>query len=195
MIQRILVAMLLVLPLASLAAGPDANRSDWVYLQNGPSVRISLETGHARKGWTPVTVSLAGTAVSLQMDPTGRVYPDRGIGAAARMTPLFVIDIGAGVIRLGDRSYSINVFEQNAVRTRFMLTERTVELPLDLDGRDSGATLYFGRLKIPARMRAVGLAGSDASAGPGHIAEPRPGGNGKGATAVLSASRIRSHGK
>ena len=195
MIQRILVVLLLALPLASQAAGPDANRSDWVYLQTGPSVRISMETGHARKGWTPVTVSLAGTVVSLQMDGSGRTYMDRGIGASARMTPLFVIDIGAGVIQLGDRSYSIRVFERDAVRTRFMLTEKTVELPLDLDGQNSRAILYFGRLKIPARMGAGGSAGSNAFAGPESISEPRPGGNGKGATAILSASRIRSHGK
>ena len=195
MIKRILLVMLLALPLASQAAGPGANRADRVYLQSGPSVRISIETGHARKGWTPVTLSLAGAVVSLQMDGSGHVYPDSGAGAAARMTPLFVIDVGGGIIRLDGRSYRLNAFEQNAARTRLTLADKTIELPFELDGQGAGGTLRFGRLEIPARVGTDSPAAADPTARPVSFPEPRQVGKAKGGTAVLSASRIRSQGK
>jgi hypothetical protein len=195
MIQRILAVILLALPLASRAAGPDATRSEWVYLQSGPGVRISIETGHARKGWTPVTVSLAGAVVSFQMDGTGHVYPDSGVGAAARTRSLFIIDIGQGIIRLGDRSYGIKVLEQSAVRTRFMLADKAIELPVELDGQGTGGTLHFGRLEILVRIGTDGPVAADPTARPTGFPEPRLAGKAKGATAVLSVNRIKSYGK
>jgi hypothetical protein len=195
MIRRILVVILLLLPLAIQAEDRGATRSGWVYLQSGSNLRISIETGHAREGWTPVTVSLAGTDVSLRIDGQGRVFPGWVARAGGRGIPLFIIDIGAGIIQLGAQSHAILVYEQNAVRTRFKLAERVIELPLSLDVQGAGGVLRFGGLEIPARISSAALLTGNPASGPDIISGSLMGGKERQAAARLSPNRIKARGK
>jgi hypothetical protein len=195
MIQRILVIIVLVFPLAMQAEDRGATQSDWVYLQSGSNLRISIEASHYNRGWTPVSVSLAGTEVSLLMDGRGRVFKERGAGIGGRGVPLFIIDIDGGVIQLTGQSHAIRVFEQNAVRTRFTLIENAIELPLRMDGQGKGGVLNFGRLKIPARVSVSNHAFGNQPDLPDNFAEPIIAGKGHSAEAQLSVGRIRARGK
>ena len=174
MIKRILVLTLLALPLVLQAAAPGATQSNLVYLQNGSSLRISIETYQAREGWTPVIVSVAGAEVSAVMDVQGRVVhfvagaevstPTNGQGRVAHarvkgldkpILPLFTIELEKGRILLGREAHAIRIYEQNGVRTRFMIAEGAIALPLGLDRQGKAGTLRFGGLEIPARVNAI----------------------------------------
>jgi len=195
MIRRILVVILLVLPLAAQTEDRGAIHNDWIYLHSGSNLRISIETSRAREGWTPVTVSLAGTDVSLRMDGQGRVFPGWVARAGGRGIPLFIIDIGGGIIQLEAQSHAILVYEQNAVRTRFMLAERVIELPLSLDGQGGGGALRFGGLEIPARIGSAAHLTGNAASGPDIISGSLMGGTERQAAARLSPNRIKARGK
>jgi hypothetical protein len=174
MIKRILILLVLAMPLVLLAAAPNATQGNWVYLQSGSNLRISIETYKTQKGWTPVIVSVAGAEVSAVMDSQGRVVhfvpgPEastvmggkgRGAHASAKgldipILPLFTIEIQKGRILLGRESHAIRVYEQNGVRTRLVIAESAIALPLVLDRQGKAGTLRLGGLQIPARVSVV----------------------------------------
>jgi len=219
--RRILVVLGVALPLVLQAAAPKATQTDWVYLQSGSNLRISIETYKAQKGWTPVIVSVAGAQVSAVMDGQGRAFRegtvpsaemdrpgpalrkgrvDRGWAAPALGgLPLFVINFEKGNIQLGRETHAIRVYEQNTVRTRLMIAEGTIALPLRLDGKSKAWNLSVGGLEIPARVNAAQptvalgrkLDARTAVVGV-RSAVPKKGPN---AAAQLTASRIRPRGK
>jgi hypothetical protein len=216
MVKRIFVMAALTLPFVLLAADRPAAQNDWVYLQNGSALRISIETYKAQKGLTPVIVSVAGAEVRAVMDGQGRVFREGTptSAAAGRQgpiaqkgamrpasfgVPLFVINIEKGNIQLGRETHAIRVYEQNTVRTRLMIAERTIALPLRLDGKSEAWKLRVGGLEIPARVNAAPPAvapgrnlGARTAVGATPWAGPKKGPN---AAAQLAPSRIRPRGK
>jgi len=221
MVKRIFVMAVFTLPFVLLAADRPAAQNDWVYLQSGSNLRISIETYKAQKGWTPVIVSVAGAEVSARMDGQGRVFRegtapsavmdrprpvlpkgrvDTGwAGPAAGGLPLFVINFEKGNIQLGRETHAIRVYEQNPVRTRLMIAEGTIALPLRMDAKSKAWQLRIGGLEIPARANAAQPAvapGRKLDARTAVVgarsAVPKKGPN---AAAQLTASRIRPRGK
>jgi hypothetical protein len=174
MIKRILVVTVLMSAFVVQAAVPSTSQSNYVYLLSGSNLRISIETYQTRQGWTPVTVSVAGTEVTALMDGQGRVVryvaPAEGstmTGGTGRaghakvhgfdkpILPLFTIELEKGRILLGREAHAIRIYEQNGVRTRFIISEGSVALPLGLDRRGKIGTLRFGGLEIPARVNVI----------------------------------------
>jgi hypothetical protein len=137
--------------LLSLAALPVAG-SEHVYLQDGSHLRISLETYQARRGFTPVVVTLAGAEVAGVMDTLGRVFVRENLAREENAEPLFAIDLRGGTIDLGNGGQAIFIYEENEMRTRFWFAEETVELPLKLEDDGTGGTLFLGRMEIPAQV-------------------------------------------
>lgn len=207
MVKRILVLTLLALPFALRAAAPSATQSNWVYLQNGSSLRISIETYQAREGWTPVIVSVAGADVSAVMDGQGRVFQAWAKGSDKYILPFFTIELEKGRILLGRESHAIRVYEQNSVRTRFVIAEGAIALPLSLGQGNKAGTLRFGGLEVPAQVREADHAASSrlmkpAPAKPGLTAirpagftAPLPVEKGPRSMAQLIPSQIRARGK
>ena len=216
MVKRIFVMAALTLPFVLLAADRPAAQNDWIYLQSGSSLRISIETYKAQKGLTPVIVSVAGAEVSAVMDGQGRVFregtstsavagrqgpvPRKGtMRPASFAVPLFVINFEKGNIQLGRETHAIRVYEQNTVRTRLMIAEGTIALPLRLDAKSKAWQLRIGGLEIPARANAAQPAvapGRKLNARTAVVgarsAVPKKGPN---AAAQLTPSRIRPRGK
>jgi len=153
--RRILMVFCLAVPFALQAAAPGATQSNWVYLQSGSNLRISIETYQTRQGWTPVIVSVAGAEVSAVMDGQGRVVQAWAKGLDKRSLPLFTIELDKGRILLGREAHAIRVYEQNNVRTRFEIAEAAILLPLRLGQGNKAGTLRFGGLEIPARVNAI----------------------------------------
>ncbi len=221
MVKRIFIMAALTLPFVLLAADRPAAQNDWVYLQSGSNLRISIETYKAQKGLTPVIVSVAGAEVSAVMDGQGRVYRQSSAASAvmdrprpvlhkgnvgkgwvepaAGGVPLFVVNFEKGYIQLGREAHAIRVYEQNTVRTRLMIAEGTIALPLRMDAKSKAWQLRIGGLEIPARVNAAQpttapgrkLGARTAVVG-ARSAVPKKGPN---AAAQLTASRIRPRGK
>src|SRR5512143_3890504 len=135
MVRRlsVLIFVAVGLVLALQAADKRATAGEWLYLQTGSDLRVSIETIRAQKGWTPVIVSTGGAEVSAVMDTDGRVLHDWAKGLGKRGIPLFTIDLEKGQVLLGREAHFIRIYEQNAVRTRFAIAEGVVALPLRMD--------------------------------------------------------------
>lgn len=194
MVKRILVLTLLAVPLVLQAAAPSATQYNWVYLQSGSNLRISIETYQAREGWTPVIVSVAGAEVSAVMDGQGRVVQAWAKGLDKRSLPLFTIELEKGRILLGREAHAIRVFEQNNVRTRFEIAEAAILLPLRLGQGNKAGTLRFGGLEISARVNAINptrMTGNRFNP-QAMVAAPLIVQKGHGAEARLMSSRIRA---
>jgi hypothetical protein len=131
------------------------------------------------------------------MDGQGRVVQAWAKGLDKRSLPLFTIELEKGRILLGREAHAIRVFEQNSVRTRFMLTEGAIALPLGLDGQGKAGKLRFGGLEIPARVNVMNPARTTANMfNPQAVVATQsivP--KGHGAEAQLTPSRIRARGK
>jgi hypothetical protein len=197
MVRRISVLVVLALAFVLPASSRGATQSNWVYLQNGSNLRISIETYQARDGWTPVIVSVAGADVSAVMDAKGRVFRGRGEGLDGRGVPLFTVDLEKGNIQLGRETHVIRVYEQNGVRTSLAIAESTITLPLCLDQGSKTGTLRFGGLEIPATVNSINptrTAGNRFGRGAA-VALQVTSQKGHGAFAQLTPSRIRARGK
>ncbi len=216
MVKRILIMTVLALPFVLMAAGRPAAQNDWVYLQSGTNLRISIETYKAQKGLTPVIVSVAGADVSAVMDGQGRVFregtpvsavagrqaPVSQKGATPTSSfavPLFVINFEKGSIQLGRETHAIRVYEHSTLRTRLMIAEGTISLPLRRDAKSQAWRLRIGGLEIPAMVNpaqatvpAGGKVDARAAVGAALWAGPKKGPN---AAAQLAPSRIRPRGK
>lgn len=217
MAKRLLVLALVTfgLVLALQAADKRTTQGDWVYMQNGSGVRISIETYRAKEGWTPVIVSVAGAEVSAMMDSKGRVVQAWAKGLDKRGLTLFTIELDKGRVAFGNEAHAVRVYEQNNVRTRLRIAESVVQLPVRMDQTGKDGKLRFGGLEIPAQVsevdqaapgRAINPTGAKrGSAGirPLNRAAIRPAGvtaaspiaRGFGAKAQLSPSRLRARGK
>jgi len=197
MIKRILVLALLALPLVLQAAAPGATQSNLVYLQNGSSLRISIETYQAREGWTPVIVFVAGAEVSAVMDVQGRVVHAWAKNNDKHIMPLFTIELDKGRILLGREAHAILIYEQNGVRTRFMIAESAIALPLSLGQGNKGGKIRFGGLEIPARVNAINPSRTTGNkfSPQAVVAAQSIVPKGHSAQALLMPSRIRARGK
>ncbi len=217
MAKRLLVLTLVTvgLALALPGAGKRTTQGDWVYLQNGPGVRISIETNRAKAGWTPVIVSMAGAEVSAVMDENGRVVRVWATGLDRCGPTLFPIELERGCVLLGREAHAIMVYEQNPIRTRLRFVENVLQVPARIDPQGKAGKLMFGGLEIPAQVSEVDSAAlgsvvspKGAKTGPGAIrptglAANRPAGRasaplisrGFGAKAQLIPSHIRVRGK
>ncbi len=217
MAKRLLVLILMGtgLVLAMLGADKRTTQSDWVYLQNGSGVRVSIETYRAKGGWTPVIVSMAGAEVSAVMDSKGRVVQAWAKGFDKRGLTLFTIELEKGRVLLGREAHAVQVYEQNNVRTRLQIAESVIQLPVRMDQTGRNGKLRFGGLEIPAQVSEVDRAAvgriftpKEIKAGSGTIrptvpAGTRPAGlastppisRGFGAKALLAPSRLRAHVK
>lgn len=202
MAKRLLALALVTVGLALALQGADrrTTQGDWVYLQDGSSLRISIETYRAKGGWTPVVVSLGGASVSAVMDSEGRVVHSWSKGFGKRGIPLFTIELEQGRIMLGREAHSIRIYEQNGVRTRFEIAEGVIALPLQLGQGNKAATLGFGGLEIPARVSAtnpVRMTAKGFNKQVGVAVQPTAltGPKGRSSEAQLVPSRIRARGK
>ncbi len=202
MAKRLLVLILMGTGLMLAVQGADkrTTQGDYVYMQNGSGVRVSIETYRAKAGWTPVVLSLGGTSVSAVMDRNGRVVHDWAKGQDKRGVALFTIELEKGRILLGREAHSIRIYEQNGVRTRFEIAEGAIALPLRLGQGNRAATLRFGGLEIPARVGATNPVRMTAKGFNKQVAvTARPtvptGPKGRSSEAQLVPSRIRARGK
>jgi hypothetical protein len=155
MVKRISVLVVLALAFVLPASSRGATQSNWVYLESGSNLRISIETYQTRQGWTPVIVSVAGADVSAVMDRQGRVVHDWAKGLDKHSIPLFTIDLEKGRVLLGREAHAIRIYEQNGVRTRFEIADGAIALPLRLGEGNKAGALRFGGLEIPARVNAI----------------------------------------
>jgi hypothetical protein len=197
MVKRISVLVVLALAFGLPASSRGATQSNWVYLQNGSNLRISIETYRSRQGWTPVTVSVAGAEVSAVMDGQGRVVHEWAKGLDKHGIPLFTIDLEKGRVMLGREAHAIRIYEQNGVRTRFEIADGAIALPLRLGEGNKAGTLRFGGLEIPARVNVVN---STRTAGnrfdrQAVVAAQSAVRKGHAVEAQLTPSRIRARGK
>jgi hypothetical protein len=154
--KRFLFVVLLALAFALPAMADGVPQRDFLYLQNGSDLRISIETYRAKGGWTPVIVSVAGAEVSAVMDEKGRVVHTWAKGLDKHGLALFTIELDKGRILLGRETHAILVYEQNPIRMRFRLTDSVVQLPVRLDAMGKTGELRFGGLEIPAQVNEVG---------------------------------------
>jgi hypothetical protein len=197
MVKRISIMVVLALAFVLPASSRGATQSNWVYLQSGSNLRISIETYQARDGWTPVIVSVAGAEVSAVMDGNGRVVYEWAQGLDKHCIPLFTIELEKGRILLGREAHAIRVYEQNGVRTRFEIAEGAIALPLGLDRQGKAGTLRFGGLEIPARVIVINptrTTGNKFNPQAAVAAQPMVHKVHR-AEALLTPSRIRAHGK
>lgn len=195
--RRFLFVVLLALVFALPAMADGGAQRDFLYLQNGSDLRISIEAYQARDGWTPVIVSVAGAEVSAVMDEKGRVVHAWAKGLDKRSLPLFTIELEKGRILLGREAHPIRVYEQNGVRTRFEIAEGAIALPLSFGQVNKAGTLRFGGLEIPARVNAANptrRTGNKFNRLAVVTARPIVH-HGRSAEAQLMPSRIRARGK
>lgn len=207
MVKRISILVVLALAFVLPVSSRGATQSNWVYLQSGSNLRISIETYRAREGWTPVIVSVAGADVSAVMDGNGRVVHEWAKGQDKRSLPLFTIELDKGIILLGREAHAIVVYEQNPMRMRFRLADSMIQLPVWMDQQGRAGKLRFGGMEIPAQVReadravghpAIKPAGTNlglAAIRPAVFAAPLLTEKGPRASAQLIPSRIRARGK
>lgn len=197
MAKRISVLVVLALAFVLPASSRGATQSNWVYLQSGSNLRISIETYQARDGWTPVIVSVAGAEVSCAMDGQGRVVYNWAKGLEKHGIPLFTIDLEKGRVMLGREAHAIRLYEQNGVRTRFEIADGAIALPLRLGEGNKAGTLSFGRLEIPARVNAFNPTRTIINKVDRHavVAVQSVVQKGHRPEALLTPSRIRARGK
>lgn len=195
--KKLLILGVLALSFSLTAGDRPATRGEWVFLQSGPGLRISIESYKARQGWTPVTVSIGGTELRLTMDGQGRVVHEWAKGLATRGQTLFTIALDAGRVTIGREAHPIRVYERNGARTRLMFVESEIALPLRLDEGGRSGKLYLGGLEIPASVGRAGTAGVPESLADrrAFVMERSVSRQGPGASALLSPGRIRSCGR
>jgi hypothetical protein len=138
---------------ASIAFGA-AGSGAGVIFSNGSSVRITIETSWTENQWTPVIVSLEGAEIPCWMNGEGQVYARPNPQKASEREILFCLDLGTEKLQLGEKTLALKVYERNEIRTRAMLAQVRIALPVRRQADSRRFILFFGNLRLPVEFSA-----------------------------------------
>ena len=123
--------------------------SFWVQLDGGNEVGISIEHHGTKNGVIPVCLYTGDLEIALRMNAQGQV---RGCWAPESATPLFIIDLAAHQIYMGNREFAFTIMEQNPARTRLRFVHnqnRGGFITFKIDEASAQAELQMGDTALP----------------------------------------------
>lgn len=149
----LLTAVVLMLMVPCVTAQTKSTTERFLLRGNTP-IQVSVETGWARDGLTPVILDIDGVSLSLYMDAEGRVGDEMMFDispdgkSALRGIEYFRLNVEEAKLVNRDRALAGQAYERNKLRTRFRLN---VPAALELNVTGHRATLDLGDFEIPVR--------------------------------------------
>jgi hypothetical protein len=156
--MKILIALLLLPGLLMLQGNLSAAEKDSYQLRSPVSVTISVEPGWQQDGLIPVQFEMDGLELTFWMTDTGLVYEEQAdVSQKDHEDPtmrhaLFLIDMGNGNLRSGNRSIDGRVYERNLLRTRIRYDNILAGIQIDIE--KNKALLNVNSVVIPVRLHA-----------------------------------------
>lgn len=152
--QRLWIVLLSTVIIISLnipLLGAQSPEKNLTYTLNGCNACISIETYRATAAGTPIILALEGSTVKCTMDAQGNVF-SRKLDPQRHEPPVFEIDQLSFQLRLENNTFPISVYETNLLRTRVMISQPRIQLPLRLSENGKEGILLFGKLEVPVRF-------------------------------------------
>ena len=162
--QRLLIVLISIFIIISLnisLPGAQSPEKNLTYTLNGSNACISIETYRANMTGTPVILALDGSTVRCTMDTRGNVFAEKQ-DPRRHEPPAFEIDLLSLQLRFGNNTFPISVYEKNTIRTRAMIAQPRIQLPLRLSENGKEGILLFGKLDVPIRFERDEKPGSGA---------------------------------
>jgi hypothetical protein len=122
-----------------------SSEKNLTYILNGANACISIETSRTTAAGTPIILALEGSTVKCTMDTQGNVFAERKL----HEPPVFEIDLLSLQLRLGNDIFPLAIYEQNSLRTRVMISQPRIQLPLRISENGKEGVLRFGKLEVP----------------------------------------------